>query len=54
MYLNRALTSITTLDLKKIENVSDSNLHMTLNLCIDEFIKNKSKKHTRQKKLNIV
>ena len=26
---------------------------MTLNLSIDEFIKNKSKKHARQKKLNI-
>ena len=38
---------------KNQQHLSDSNLHMTLNLSIDEFIKNKSKKHTRQKKLNI-
>ena len=38
---------------KNQQHLSDSNLYMTLNLSIDEFIKNKSKKHTRQKKLNI-
>jgi hypothetical protein len=38
---------------KNQQHLSDSNLYMTLNLSIDEFIKNKSKKHTRQKKLKI-
>ena len=37
---------------KNQQHLNDRNLHMTLNLSINEFIKNKSIKHTRQKKLN--
>jgi len=37
---------------KNQQHLSDSNLYMTLNLSIDEFIKNKSKKHTRKKTQN--